>query len=1248
MMAEVANGLDTLSASKNLRHILPPESPESDLLSPGVKEGMEDPDPVTRHHHEEHTFGEDPLIEPDLLKKVTALPSDSSTSSATGVSMLIENIPATVEPIPADSNKSPRHLFTLPESTDSPPITPSHQSDTADNDLHRKSEESKRVGKLRISKADLEIISSGETIQEEARISKKISSFDFPCKDYFISDGVTFSKDKKKHKKKKKKSSSERKNDYLFQNVNSEDEFVESKNSQKDIILSSKGGSQSNLLDYQEVFHQLMQDASIKHLAPGDSQQSSSLTPQANPGFDKNLHLLDIPSKQMENGSDNNLHGLDIPSNQKENGSDKNLHVLDVPSNLKENGPLPKIGFNGDSAIAFEDFSNISTSSSKENELTKRKPSGQKLPPTKRSHYNVVSQKNKIKNTFLPCYIVLTKVDKDLTECRGSAPCQLIDSVLPLSTRVNHLLDMCTSGSIICKKSKRKGVIIVEEPMYKNIFEETVLLDEADLESFQVKRSLRKRDKHISYVEPSEDDILDEFSRKRSRSKNKDLALSGDDVPEHKKKKKTDQCENKSAPGQETNATSLAFPSLDTSAPKKYPDLESVVDKSFRQDGKKVIEVIVYPKAPIPNKKAPENVAQSAGVEKKSAKSKSRRSDPNSHTPPATSSSHISILPSLTRQAPMPATPLFPPFPGALPPVGSHPVPAGTSQPITVPSPGLQKPQYCVMKVDGKDVLLQLVPSRAVNTIPAHSGNPVLLPGTKKLLMQNPIPLSSIVSQTARCSAPLQSLSGPVMAPAAHCNVTSAAFQPLFGLPLVSRNATPQSLSLATGQQNISLSSLPVISVSQLAGLTSTTGIRPVVFTTSGLMATGPGYTASAPGTTSAVRLTSSLTTALSSTITPMAAPNSTTVVRSVPIRPNLRAIVPNQASSSLRSIRIFVPGCTTTGTPGRFATLGSVANSSPLTRLTASSDLLPQRKHSADQDLTAEQRAAKRRKLEKKYPLPPGVVIKTEPVDSVPSPSLPSGGRSLLPQNILVSSVRPGMQGIRIIAPSLANALSTRPAGSNIIYKAATGGRQGILVPSSFGQLSTKTLTFLATPSVTVSSAVTSTTVSTSVATTTITSTTSSSTLSVAPPAEASSASDTDLALEPVTPDNSSNPRTSDTSLSDEGGALPVSSTISTIPLETCSDAAMIDELRMGVENMRKFIKTQISLGLKGERLDKLKELLIKKEEYYTSIKKHSETMCRTLTSEPASTSAASMGDQSMEDSEDLVGTETDPFVID
>ncbi|KAK6985389.1 hypothetical protein BgiMline_014964 [Biomphalaria glabrata] len=1119
-MADVVNPLNAVTANRqDSGNVVTPESPDANILSPTIKEAM------------------------DFI-----LPKSATQLLQQGLSCdqpnHMQNLPETV------SNMLPNSVASdapYPSKTTGL-ITPAsgkrscdQQAESHFNNLNGSSNDSqKKINKIRISKADLEIITSASDI----RMNDLSTETDSDPED------MTRCFKKRKHKKKKRspKTSPERESSVLHNSVSEEDP-------------SSVMG------------HRLVSELNVKSLTQPLSSRNNELQGTlsvTDSSFDSRLH---------SSGGDKDGSGL-----------------RDCQNSFGKT--MPKNGFSGDCAIGAEDVSNISTSSSKENVLSQRKPSGQSLPRTKRMEYNIIRHKSKIKNTFLPCFVVLNKCADSFKV--SNSHFDFSSNELPLSIRVKYLLEMCRKGKIDCKKRRLKGVFIVDKPVYKNIFEENILMGASDDEFENTRRSLRKRVKNISYVEPTEDDIMDDFKRKRSRSKAKESGSGHDtDTSQETKRKKTSNNSEEPCKNTESAASKLE-------------------QMTYTKVGKSANEIIVFPKIPIAKDIIKSHKANENVEDKLKSKIVSNRSNPPlpfdastsslrplmAKSPVAPAPARVSVFSGFPRQRlySPPAGPIFPinapqfstavTALSAVPNISSittlsNPM-VSSSQPIPMQK---HPPQYCVMKVDGKDVLLQLVPSGV--------GGSVLLQGNKT---------APLLSPPLRSTPPISTQAIPVPVCAAQVPTVSSGLFPLLGLPLVNQ-------SVSSTKNNIPLSGFPVISFASGSGFTTPltarttlTSATPLAHTSAPLKTT-TSLVSVVPSTgmvtTSVIRTTNS-TSAVSSILSTMGAPASKALrsfvadqIRPAVVRPDqvatlvapgLRAVVPNQ-TSSLRSIRIFVPGCTNTGTPGRFATLGSIANSSPLTRLSASSDLLPQRKQSHDHELTPEQKAAKRRKLEKKYPLPPGVVIKTEPLESHPPPTVTTAVRSLLSPNIqLVSSVsRPGTT-VRIIVPSAANSVASGVrGGQNIVYRASSGGSQTVL--TTLGNL-TSIVSSLHSPSAAIVSSVT----------TTATIASSSSTPQNLPKQTNSLEFSSPSSCAPTLTSQSPGIWSPASSLSDNstktsGTTSTLTSSVERLPAEKSLTKERLEELKMSLIKFREFVTKQETLGLKGERLDKLKDILLTKE---------------------------------------------------
>ncbi|RUS70911.1 hypothetical protein EGW08_021324, partial [Elysia chlorotica] len=717
------------------------------------------------------------------------------------------------------------------------------------------------------------------------------------------------------------------------------------------------------------------------------------------------------------------------------------------------------------------------------------------------------------------------------------------------------------------------------ESKHKTIFENSEIPDsEDDFEAGKGGRSLRKRDKSICYVEPTEADIFMDFNRKRSRSKAKEGALESEDEP--KKRKLNSQTEESSAlqdcSGSPINDKSLSKDSEKTSKnDKNHVHVHDYAKAKPPPSNSGPKEVVVYPKGPVKDPLS------------KSSKSKPVEIRAAPATLPTPTTPTVRSL--LTSQpAPPGLISTFPPFLTSMSTsigvLGATTLPRTPAIP-TLATSGMVRPQFCMVKMDGKDVLLQVLPSSSPGA--TSEGSTLLLPGGKRLVVPHSHHLSQQINQAPRImnSSALSAMPVPLITPMPSGLAASSAPSINSGVSL------PFSIPSISTQQSYSVRGIPRTSF-----LPSTRTVTPVTVYPP---LSSASAVASAPGTTAPIA---------------MAAPNSTTVVRNIRVpASNLRATVPNQPGA-VRAVRIFVPGCQATGVPGRFATLGSVAtSSSALTRLTASSDLLPQRQQCKD-SLTPEQRAEKRRKLEKKYPLPPGVVIKTEPLDA-PSTSqwTTTYSRSLLPGNIQVVSAsrRPnvtGVQSIRFLNPASAAAAlgssGTMPLANFIVRAASGGGRQAILIPSSLGMVSSSTLARSATTAQSISSAAVVSSTSTGAGgIISILPTLTSTLVSCSPTTTTTSSS--------VTSSASSETRDSETLTSSSSASSPLPSLPRNIAAVQSSTSVIV-KLKAEIDAMSKLLAAQKSMGLRGDRIDKLKELLKKKEDSLKDLLAHPDTQSR------------------------------------
>lgn len=100
-----------------------------------------------------------------------------------------------------------------------------------------------------------------------------------------------------------------------------------------------------------------------------------------------------------------------------------------------------------------------------------------------------------------------------------------------------------------------------------------------------------------------------------------------------------------------------------------------------------------------------------------------------------------------------------------------------------------------------------------------------------------------------------------------------------------------------------------------------------------------------------------------------------------------------------------------------------------------------------------------------------------------------------------------------------------------------------------------------------------------------------------------------------------------------------------------TQPEAATLETVRADFENLRKMVQIQEKRGLKGERLEKLKQLLHRKEERYKEIQKLLSANMPPASGVNGSITGVVVGDNGGEISVSMDGlgsSETDPFVID
>ncbi|GFN90057.1 hypothetical protein PoB_001656300 [Plakobranchus ocellatus] len=1133
-MAEVANSRGASSqSSTNSSSDMIPDPPEELVLSPSMKAAMDRILPCSASQLLQHKLS----LDEDSLGRLPQMHSDSSQQKRN----------STVPPGNFAGNKNQRlslqngsflsaELNIIKENGD---VGNCMQEKPGGQSSIEKQGEKKSGARKKISRADLEVITAGDAAAAgfHERTSRR-SSFERPSSDVQskagsdsddVSRPFAVVREKRKEKRRRKKNhthSTEESHNGSVSVGDSDNDFVSDRHKEKP-----------------------------GHICKEKSKAISEL-----PLSD--IAAEPIAGKKTFNGGG---HALGLPGHELSTLSTSYVNKYLQGPHGRENLPLS------------DDMSNNSFSSTKENFENKIRVEHQKLPRVKLPCFHMAKHKNKIRKTFPPCFVVIEQISALLTQADSRVlnlahlsqdGSELPGKVLPLSVRLKNLSRSCAKGLISCRKQKRDKKI-AEAKKNADFGEISILDSEDDFEVSRGGRSLRKRDKTISYVEPTEADIFLEYSRKRSRSKTKE------DSEEVKRRKLN-------APTEEP--TVLNDKSDNSKNDKNLPSAEALAkDKNkrlpppplhdyarARPANGGVQEVVIYPKAPVGKESSSKGKSKTIEI---------RPAIPVSSVAPTTiiqsmlSNQHMSGL--ISR---------FPPYLTSMP-TSSGMLSASTMSSsltgagITASTP--VRPQFCMVKMDGKDVLLQVLPPSAPGA--ASQGSTLLLPGGKRLVVPPSHHLSQQISRAPRLMTPFPSSTMPMP-------LTSPLPPGLTAAPVISTISTqrlPLTIPSVSTSQNLSVQATSSSSSSRTAP--PRTLIPVTVYPP-----TSAAVTASAPAPPRTATLTSSTTRPLPVSSVSMAAPYSTSVVRNICMSaPNLRAAVPNQPTS-VRSVRIFVPGCQATGMPSRFATLGSVtATSNALTRLSASSDLLPQRKQANDK-LTPEQRAEKRRKLEKKYPLPPGVVIKTEPLES-PShtQSSASYGRSLLPGSIQVLSTarRPGMQSIRFANPASLSSGSFVPL-TNFIVRAASGdGRQTILIPSSLGMLTTGATARSSGTSVSSVSSVGSTlSSSSSASSTSIIVTTVSSTLGGTISILSSVTSAVSTCSTTVTTSCASGPVSSQAVLQPPG-ALPSSPSAQT-------NGSVIAKLKTEIEAMNKLLVAQEAMGLRGARVEKLKELLKKKED--------------------------------------------------
>ena len=1020
----------------------------------------------------------------------------------------------------------------------------------------------------------MEIITSQYPADEPQNESNTIedSGCDYVSKDCSDSEDMcrvfAVSKKKKKHKKKKKKNKSSNldESDFL---VDSDDDFqhVKKRKARNDLNLNEATLNQRAVMKAIEEGNNVSKEAAKK--CSNLSSKTISNVPESS--NDENSIVEKNSTDPLELYFSNNLQSQSIENNAYDS------HPQSIENNAYDSHPQ-SIGNDtygshpsGSNQLCQETVND--TPLNKDlfvEEQPSRAKSGIKLPKARKKTYKIGDPS--IKSTFPSCYVVLKQLEELPVSCLKENWI-VMETPLELSTRLKFLKSLCAMEKIKCRKKKKK----------KHFFDVTNCSGQSEEEFLQSHggKSLRRRNKNISYKEPSEFSLpfaeeMDEESliHKKSKKSKQDKELltmtnpvveeKESDLDIRKKKSKTGKYR-----GSEESQKNSA---------------KNVVEKKSA-DGTTIQEVVCYPKSTIQS-----NLPFSNSVPFLT----SRPLDSNIST--LSNSSNLipipsSVLPSMN-------------FPGGGLNVQNVRIPFSTSVtasplvnlpqvPLSLATQG-SKPQYCMMKMDGKDVLVQLMPSAA-------APQPVLLPGGKRVMMNPPTQVSQ-----PRSIAPafIRNGSGNRLLP-----TNSAQSHARF----VSSTQLPAGLFM--NPSVVGGNTVPLIGSPPIASVTTTSVRVPALG--------GPQSSVATLGHVGAISTSSGSN--VRAVPTPVLTP-STSVRTSTPASNSL------PGTGNVRNLRVFVPGCSATGTPGHFTTLTTVnSGGSPLTRLSASSQLLPQ-KRAADTVLSADEKAAKRRKLEKKYPLPPGVVIKTESLD-VPPPNNPaktsSGMRSLLQQNIQVFSAPRGpggsnIQSIRLVSPALATALSNRSGQPvrPVMFRTSNVRGSTLLVPFTVNSSGSSVVTIstasplISSNLVTGSAGSSAITMSTVVSTTSVSSTSTTASSSLPPPR---------LHQEGNSRENGIN------------SSSPISTCTSVSSNSIGSREQLLEASQAALDSLKKIVKSQLSLGLKGERLDKLKTLLQQKEAAVQAL----------LTSPPVPSNHSS---ESVEPGEvnGHVGSEVDPFVID
>lgn len=920
----------------------------------------------------------------------------------------------------------------------------------------------------------------------------------------------------------------------------------------------------------------------------------------------RNANESNHHDKMNNDGSDDSEE--EFQQNQKKIGGANNLDSKSSKSNMNNDESHIQTENNNEDNIKDNrlpsEISNCKGSTNRENTSTptlesvefvtvpSRAHSGIKLPVPRKKIFHIHKDSHNMKRTFPECYVVLKKYKEFPQNCDKETWSE-IEKMLPLNVRMK-LLKQYLSNTETKKISRQRKKATDSDNRYKNIFEENDLSED----DFQVTRggkSLRRRNKPVNY----RDDVIDIDEESKNEDKDPNYTVDSDSDSDSTKANKRNEGSHHTIVGQDGQTQVYVYPNS-TIAP------TTLFANSTLQTQPALVG---QPMA------AQLNSTSSTGVRPQYCMMKVDGKDmlvqlqngPGGMQQVMTGGKRY-VLSSQQQQgvtsgpgvvmAPATVAPGAPGAPGVLLQSANR-VPAPTPAPAAAPTapvmrPGVPRNPWVSRNrnpVPGPDDVIWELLNKSQNTDRAtckfcsevfmiHNSTTSILRHMQK---KHPQEIKRVRQRREEEEKKKQAERNKELAAAGATNPALPAIRPALAAQLNSMVGRNNRLPAAGPNDVI----WELMTRSEKQDRASCKHCKEVFMIHNSTTAILRHLQKAHPQEIKAARQRREellqKEAQKNAPMTPML-PMGRGTMGMVGGRPSL--IPPSQGLQPGRNLRVYVPGCSVTNTPAHFTMLATMPSSSPLTRLSASSSLLPQRKRVAEDTLTPEQKAEKRRRLEKKYPLPPGVVIKTEPEEATvthvaPAPMQP-GMRSLLQTSIQSMFVRPqgpgGMQHVRI-SPQLASALSTRHAhpGSNVMIRAGTGG-QTLLVPMS---VSAPTLT----AGVTASSLSSTTTVSSS-----------------GPP-----------------------------------HVLSTSSTSATNQTVIAQQTA--------IDNLRALVKAQESRGLTGDRLDKLRILLEKKE---ADLKALQESLAVGSTSTPPPPSLSP--NPNLVDPVDgsIGGTENDPFVID